>query len=607
MRAHFSEACKLFTLQNVIYPEDALDVPDELYFRTTESGSISAKSLSCHLGPYSDVSLNTYFNLFNVEKWRAACNLESLFVEVSGHGAVLVEVLSSDYRNNTKIVFSSSVELADKTPYIVDLTHWLNSEGQGLLYLRFKTFADSSRLEHVRFATSAQNTLSLPKLSICITTFKREDMVLATMKRLKSWLEDYELAEHMHVYVVDNGNSLKEGSSDKIDVIPNPNFGGSGGFARGLLEADEAGADYCVFMDDDAAFHMENLERAYGFLALAKHPDSALCGAMISNICAWRMWENGAWFDEAPRPLHVAMDLRDPEDVLEMQNPHVTSISIGDDYPTSYGAWWFFAFPLKGLKHYPFPFFVRGDDISFCLQNNFRLFTLNGVVSFQDDFREKESALTLYFDLRHSLIQHLVTTELQRSGLATAKIAMRFIGRSLFRFHYETALVLLQAWRDVMQGPDFFRDNIDMITRRGTVLKLVDNEQWGSAAGKEFKEKRFLTLLPHGIRRRLALASMNGQLVPFSGMTWDKIVLPIEKRSSAPEAFGATKIRFLNGTNTKQYDVQQSKLQFFRISFKALVCLIAFLSSFQSLRLAYLEGYKKYSSKSFWKQVTKKA
>ena len=28
-----------------------------------------------------------------------------------------------------------------------------------------------------------------------------------------------------------------------------------------------------------------------------------------------------------------------------------------------YGGWWFFAFPLEATAAYPYPYFVRGDDV----------------------------------------------------------------------------------------------------------------------------------------------------------------------------------------------------------------------------------------------------
>ena len=38
--------------------------------------------------------------------------------------------------------------------------------------------------------------------------------------------------------------------------------------------------------------------------------------------------------------------------------------------------WWFLAFNLKDIIKYPFPFFIRGDDLLFSLNNKLNITTL---------------------------------------------------------------------------------------------------------------------------------------------------------------------------------------------------------------------------------------
>ena len=77
------------------------------------------------------------------------------------------------------------------------------------------------------------------------------------------------------------------------------------------MEATKAGFSHCLFMDDDASFHMENIARTYMFLAFSKDRRNAVAGAMINNTHKWAMWENGAWFDGSCHPLYCGTDLRD--------------------------------------------------------------------------------------------------------------------------------------------------------------------------------------------------------------------------------------------------------------------------------------------------------
>ena len=69
---------------------------------------------------------------------------------------------------------------------------------------------------------------------------------------------------------------MLEAASQAGTRIANRNLGGAGGFARGLIAAEDGGFTHCLFMDDDAAFQMENLIRSFAFLRLARNPDAAL-------------------------------------------------------------------------------------------------------------------------------------------------------------------------------------------------------------------------------------------------------------------------------------------------------------------------------------------
>ena len=61
----------------------------------------------------------------------------------------------------------------------------------------------------------------------------------------------------------------------------------------------------------------------------------------------------GARFDGLCRPNKCGLDLRYIHDLLvNEEEEHI-----------DYGGWWFFAFPIKDIKNYAFPYFVRGDDI----------------------------------------------------------------------------------------------------------------------------------------------------------------------------------------------------------------------------------------------------
>ncbi|MQQ09610.1 glycosyltransferase [Epibacterium sp. SM1979] len=585
----------MITLQNFLAPEPGICTEQSLYHREQGVVGFSYDSGAYVIPRSSRLSFKTYFNIFNLDSWRD-CALDGLFLELNGTGEVELQVTHSPTGRSDEVVHRTVVTLQPDTPYVVDLSRFHGAGG--VLSLSLTAIGDQVRLHAARFATQSPPD-TLPDLTVSITTFKREAEVQETVARLQAFLQSFPLADHIRVQVVDNGQSAEISKSDHVTPYPNRNLGGAGGFARGLLEAEAAGASHCLFMDDDASFHMENIARTYMMLAFARDPKTAVAGAMINTTNKWAIWESGAWFDGACRPLWGGTNLRSSAQMMRMQH------AVNDPKPaTLYGGWWFFAFPIAAVKHYPFPFFVRGDDISFSIANDFHIQTLNGVVSFQDDFTEKESAQTLYLDLRNHIHHHLVFDSLSRSPLGTAKVPLRFILRSLLRMHYSTAEVQLMAWRDVMSGPEFFDKNIDMSARRGDIKELAADEAWQPIETQP-QERRFRNIgrLPRSWRTRLGLLTLNGHLIPFWSRIGSRITLEIKHRGLVYHALGASQVTFVNTNRDKAYTRNHDKRRFFRIVKEAISLTREFCRNYDAIKAAHRKGYAEMASKSYWEKT----
>lgn len=587
----------MLTLQNFITPEREICTEHMLYYHADGAVGYSQSTESYLLPRGSRICFGTYFNLFNLGKWNASCDLTSLFAELSGSGKAEIKVIQAHPNRSWNVVYSEIAELQDGTPFQIDLSEFSGKGNDGLLYLEVIALGDEVTLTGGRFATSDQPA-AWPRLAVSITTFKREDDVRRTVARLEDFLKAFEHGDQLHVQVVDNGKSAEIPASDKVTPYPNSNLGGAGGFARGLLEAEKGGFTHGLFMDDDASFHMENLARTYIFLALAKDPNTAVSGAMINNTHKWAMWENGAYFDGSCHPLHNGTDLRDRYAVTQMEFK-----SARPQSKTLYGGWWFFAFPIQKVSHHPFPFFVRGDDISFSLANDFKIVTLNGVVSFQDDFTEKESPQTLYLDLRNHLMHHMVFDQLDRSALGTARIAIRFMMRSMLRFKYESAEAQLLAWHDVMKGPKFFDENIDMSERRAAIKSLIKDEAWREINVLDAQERRRFSKMPRRLRHYFGLFTLNGHLIPFWNIIGDRKVLDIDDRGLVFPAFGGAQLTYLNTQRDKGYVVTQSKAKFFSLAWRMFTTLLAFRRSYSALQAAYRKGYDEMTTQSYWQKT----
>jgi galactofuranosylgalactofuranosylrhamnosyl-N-acetylglucosaminyl-diphospho-decaprenol beta-1,5/1,6-galactofuranosyltransferase len=596
----------MITLQTIIAPEQAICSEPDLYYRATAPVCTAQGRFTLPAG--GEITFDTYFNLFNLGTWMRVCALTGLCLELTATGRLEIRIHHLPGHGGKTLIYRHRQTLSRATPYRVDLAALLAGEETGLLALEILAQGTEVTLQDARFVcrnslgstlgkTVGSTVQKLPRLAISITTYQRERKVRDTVARLQRFLAGFAFGDQIHVQVIDNGHSAKISNSRRVSSYSNPNFGGAGGFARGLLEAQDRGFSHCLFMDDDASFHMENIRRTYMLLALARDPATALAGAMISNRHKWEIWENGAYFDGSCHPLFNGTDLRQPGAVQQME--------LASDQPrpaTYYGGWWFFAFPLARLRHHPFPFFVRGDDISFSLANDFSIVTLNGVVSFQDDFVEKESPQTLYLDLRNHLLHHLIFARLERSALGTARIACRFMMRSMLRCKYESAAAQLLAWRDVMQGPGFFDRNIDMQARQRDICTLIQAERWQEIRPADLVERRRFSRLPRRLRHYLGLLSLNGHLLPFWNRFADRMVLEIKDRGLVFPAFGGARLTYLNSARSRGYRLRHSKRRFFTLIWQMTLTLLRWQRQYGGLKLAYRRGYNEMTTRAYWEE-----
>ena len=544
----------------------------------------------------SRAEFNTWFNLFNAGTWQRHCGLKSLFLLLRGKGRFAVTVILARPEHSWERL-DRIVELdggSDDGQARLDLSALLPTTGsKGVMFFELQAIGDKATLTDAAWQT-ADAPRRQPQLALAVTTFRREAEVARTVERFcafrdRSWMKD-----HVELIVTDNGQTVELPPRDGVTVIPNENLGGAGGFTRGLLEARSRGATHCLFMDDDASIHMESLERTWKLLAHAEDPATAVAGAMISEQHRWAVWENGACFDRRCLPLHMGTDLRDFAQMAGME------WQVSGPAPRSlYGGWWYFAFPVDKAEHLAFPFFVRGDDVSFSLANDFNIVRLNGVVSFQESFTEKESPQTWYLDLRSHMAHHLSLPQIEIGARGVLKIALWFFLRNLPRMHYGTLAAINLAVEDVMKGPQFFDDNADMAQRRADIKALTGDEAW-QALTPDTPLPPVRHRPPAAWKRHLMKLSLNGLLIPGFGRLGRKITLEAQNRGHIGYIWGAAEISCLNADRTKVYTVRHSKAAAWREMKRFAGNAQAFLKNYDSLAQAYRSGYGALTDNNYW-------
>lgn len=592
----------MMTLQRLILPDPAITGETELYLHNAGMVVVDADRHEIVFLPGGQVWFDSYMNFFSLDLWARSCRLDGLVLELRGEGRFHLRLWRLDRAGGREQFLTDTVIRLSPGGVRLDLGEKidLGPTARGVLIVRLTALGEGKLVGGAWLAPRPESPRDL-RLALSITTFRREAEVGASVARITDFLAGEGAALMRaagctpHLFVVDNGRSVDLAPHPLLTLIPNNNLGGAGGFARGLAAAKDGGFTHCLFMDDDASIQMESLVRTAAFLQLANNSRAAVAGAMISEARPWMMWENGSVFDRACRPRHIGTDLRNGPAVISMLTDAARPRPKG-----FYAGWWFFAFPLAHVRHYPFPFFVRGDDISFSLAHDFDISTINGVVSFQEDFSVKESPLTLYLDLRNHLHHHLVHEGMDIGANGTAKIVARFLMRSIIRMHYDSAEAQLQAWEDVMKGPEFFASNADMSRRRTEIAALARSEAWRPTEPQDLEVPEMRFREPPALFSQIMKWLLNGHLVPLWSLWGRRVRIPASHRGLMWPLWGAKEAVFLAPDETRAYRVTHSKRRGWSLIWRSFRLYLRWRRDYRMLRAAHRLGYRDLADRAFW-------
>ena len=428
----------VFPLARIQIPAPQFSEPT-LYVRS--SGTIDSSGL--HLSKDGRATFDTAFGVFAAGRWSRLTSITDLVATMHISGRALVELIA--YAGGVDTVIASSDEGGTLS---CDDIRAVSAES---FYVAVTALEDGVIVRGGEWGTNTPPTRNV-HLGVAITTFNRQDYVLATIDKLVALEADVPSVHgHLQVIVVDNARNLQPTipASAPVRVLPNPNLGGAGGFARGLIEFREGGwSTHVVFMDDDISLEPESIVRTISLLSYADSPDLCIHGAMISEEQPWMQFEAGSAYEfRSVYPLRAhgrGIDLRQRSEVV---HDHL-------EVDLDYSAWWFTVFPMHIGVDNPLPVFVRGDDVAFGLMHTGQhTVTLNGISVWHADFALKNNPSSLYYEVRNfALIDTLVFDDHKRWHLAWRYLGFGF--RNAYSHRYASAEYMIWGMKDFLAGPD---------------------------------------------------------------------------------------------------------------------------------------------------------
>ena len=439
-----------FLLQRLVLPRAETTEP-LLYVRA--QGDVSFANETALLVKGAEISFDTSFGVFAAGRWRRLTSVDCLSVTVHASGSGRIELVGvrSAVRGlslRENIVASAGISSSGKTTLEVpDFT----KSSIGTYFVRVSAEQSDVVVSGGQWTTTTTAPREV-RLSLSITTFNRQDYVKPTVAKVLQLVENVDsLRDHMRILVVDNARNISFDTAPNapISVVQNPNLGGAGGFARGIIHLrDEGWSTHVLLMDDDITLEPEALVRTFALFTFARDANLCVHGAMLSEEQAWMQFEAGSkyrWRSLYPlRAIGREDDLRERK--LALRDAHEKKFA--------YTAWWYTAFPISITRDNPLPVFVRGDDVAFGLMHTGKhSVTMNGVIVWHADFGLKNNPSSLFYEKRNfAIVDTLVFANHHWWHLARRFIALSF--RNLFSMRYASVEYMIRGVRAYLAGPE---------------------------------------------------------------------------------------------------------------------------------------------------------
>lgn len=573
----------LICIQNILFPHKTF-------------GSCAFKYMGSNLASYSDdeivifsgggIYFDSYYNALSLPVWKEQCGLNRIVFCAKGNGKAVVKLFVATIGIDFELA-SKTVDLTENEQIIFEY-ELSKIEHNGLLYITISPMEDK-----VFFKGGGWYTPEKPKreviLGISVTHFNRKEYVLPAIQRVKkNILDNPEYKNKILFTVVDNSKNITNEEADGVNIIPNENTGGSGGFMRGLLHYEnDTNATHVLFMDDDASCETESIIRAYWILSYALKDNSVVSGSLFMDDRPDFLIEKGAQFDAICKPNWHNYNMADRHSMLVSE--------LGYHPQANYGAWWFFAFPINYVKNYTFPFFVRGDDIFFGISNNFNYISPIGIACYGESFSTKSSPLNLYLDTRNHIINSFYLGIPVKKILKTYKL---FYLDALYSHKYETVLAIRLALQHVLGDIDFWFNNYDLADVRKEINSFVKVERFHDVNLDELKP-----IFSYKKRKKIIKKiSFNGLLLPMK----NKIAYQdFNYCANYDHIFRYKSILYYKPNNKEGFVVQVSRIKFFKLLFGLYIDMYKMRSNYQSNVIKYKNNIGKLTSKEFWVKVLK--
>ncbi len=458
---------------------------------------------------------------------------------------------------------------------------------KGMLYLTVRTSGKVTGGGYY-VAEPQKNKVSV---AVVICTYHREEYVKRNVEKLVGC--DKGIAG---VYVVDNGRTLEEGDLPGANLIPSRNFGGSGGFCRGMAEvAREKKFTHLLLMDDDITFETESIKRIVSFLTYLKDPDATGIGSsmLIEEQPTVQYELGGKWDGDRLRGLKRGIDLSTTKGLVANAG-HIDA---------DYAAWWCCCLPVSAIEKvgYPLPLFIKNDDVEYGIRSGLKWAFPSGVGVWHTSFERKYSPALEYYIKRNELIVDCLTREKK----AALKKLLRSVALQLVQQRYFVIPYILKGYEDFLKGPIYLAEvdgemlNAAILSTQPKPLSKAELEEMGYDLRKIGHAKR---------RSKLwQVVTLNGQLLPTFLYEKEGRTRIVNSTDCPPrDFFGAKKTVQYNPYTQTGFITEQDRSKIISTSWQLMKMAVKLFFSYRRKCKEYREWAPYLMTLEYWEEKWKK-
>lgn len=470
-------------LQNVVFPQDrdpdllplyvdpeTWSVIDEEPVRVSnraQLGNITGRR-SARIVAGRRVSFGTYFNAFPASYWQHWTPVRQVRLTVRTEGPATILVYRSNGSGTRQRIETREVEGVATSDFDLVLDQY--SDGG---WIWFDLVADEKNAQFLGAEwTTEQEPVRAGKASLGITTYNKPDYCIATLESLAESPEVLEFVDR--IFVIDQGTKRVDAEpeyeevaaqlGETLQIITQPNLGGSGGFARAMAETlARDDSEFVQLLDDDVRIEPESVRRSIVFGQYSSIP-TIVGGHMFDLLDRPKLHAWAEVVDDTPFMWRNLYQEKMPHDfsTANLRQSPMLHMRLDADY----NGWWMCLIPTQVIREVglALPAFIKWDDAEYSLRARdagYPTVSLPGVALWHVSWVGKDDSIDwqAYFHARNRIVSGLLHSHAPQGG-TLPRHSQRVDLKHLMMMQYYPVALRHRALRDVLSGPQHMRQNL---------------------------------------------------------------------------------------------------------------------------------------------------